>query len=437
MKKAKKDKVQKKGLTRRDFIKASAGGLAGLAVAPHLAPRQAHGAAKPIKLLCISIFSGRAAVLGQASKNGMNMAIDEFNAAGGILGRKVEVEYRDTRVKVEEAVRLAREAAASGEVDFLIGGTSSREAFAVKEAARDLKFPVLHLHSKTTALTADPNTHTKYSFRFAQNNLHDEAAGAKYAAGLAKKNGWKKWAMIGPDYAYGRENVMYFTYYLKQAFPEAEVIVEAWPKLNEPDFTPHINKIMQSGAQACFTSQWGGDIVALLEQGQLYGLTKKVKLFGIDLGDFTAINPLKKAFGGKFPDGIYMGTRANPLTPDTKANHDWFNGYVKKWGYEPTGWDQQAYTCMLFLKAAVEKVGSTDREAFVEALTDLEIVGPWGTPPSQKLKMRGRDNTLIYFTEAWGRMVSEFPHAADVMTLSWDELLKMEAGWLKEKGWLK
>ena len=433
----KNTKVQKKGLTRRDFIKTSAVGVAGLAVALQFAPWRASAAEKPIKLLCVSIFSGRAAVLGEASKNGMNMAIEEFNAKGGILGRKVEAEYRETRGKVEEAVRLAREAAASGEVDFLIDGTSSREAFAVKEVARDMKFPTLVLQSKTTSLTADPSTHCRYNFRFAQNNLHDEAAGAKYAAKLAKKNGWKKWAMIGPDYDYGHENVMYFTYYLKQSFPEAKVIVEAWPKLNEPDFTPHINKIMQSGAQACFTSQWGGDIVALLEQGQLYGFTKKVKLFGVDLGDFTAINPLKKAFGGKFPDGIYMGTRANPVTPDTKPNHDWFNAYVKKYGYEPTGWDQQAYTAMLFLKAAIEKAGSTDKEAFVDALEDLEIVGPWGTPPSQKLKMRKRDHTIIYFTEAWGRMVSEFPHAADVMTLPWDELLKMESGWLKEKGWLK
>lgn len=432
----KKTKSEKKGLTRRDFIKTSASGLAGLPVAVHLVLRRGHAAEKPIKLLCISIFSGRAAVLGAASESGMNMAIDEINAKGGILGRKVEVEYRDTRVKVEEAVRLAREAAASGEVDFLIGGTSSREAFAVKEVARDLKFPILHLHSKTTELTANPNTHTKYNFRFAQNNLHDEAAGAKYAAGIAKKNGWKKWAMIGPDYAYGRENVMYFTYFLKKYYPEAEVIMEAWPKLNEPDFTPHINKIIQSEAQACFTSQWGGDTVALLEQGQLYGFTKKVKLFSIDLGDFTAINPIKKAFG-KFPEGLFMGTRANPITPNTKANHDWFYGYMKKYDHEPTGWDQQAYNCILFLKAAIEKAGSTDKEAVVDALDDLEIVSPWGTPPSQKLKMRARDHTLIYFTEAWGRTISEMPYVTDVMTLSWDELLNAETGWLKEKGWLK
>jgi branched-chain amino acid transport system substrate-binding protein len=142
-----------------------------------------------------------------------------------------------------------------------------------------------------------------------------------------------------------------------------------------------------------------------------------------------------KSFG-KFPEGLYMGTRANPLTPDTKTNQDWFNGYVKKYGYEPTGWDQQAYTCMLFLQKAIEKAGSTDNEAVIKALEGLEVVGPWGTPPSQKMRMRARDHSLILYTEAWGKTTSKMPYVADVLTLPWDEIEKTESEWLKKKGWL-
>ncbi len=424
----------RKGLTRREFLKASTGSIAGIALAPYFAPRLAH-AQKPIRILCISIFSGRAAVLGSASKSGIDMFVNEVNAKGGILGRKVEVIYRDTRVKVEEAVRLAREAAASGDVDFLIDGCSSLEAFAVKEVSRDLKFLTMVLQSKTTELTANPKTFTPYHFRVAAQNLHDMAAGAKYAAELSKKNGWKRWAMIAPDYAYGRENVMFFTEFLKKYFPEGEIVTEAWPKLNEPDFTPYITKILQANVHACFTSQWGGDIVALLEQGGLYGFWDKVKIFSIDLGDFTAINPLIKAFG-KLPEGLYMGTRANPITPDTKLNQEWFNRYVKRYGYEPTGWDQQAYTCMIFLQKAIEKAGTIDQKAVAKALEDLEIVGPWGTPPSQKMKMRARDHTNVYYTEAWGKTISKMPYVTDVHTLPWDEIEKIEEEWLKKKGWL-
>ncbi len=423
-----------KGITRREFLKISAGGAAGVAMAPYLSPRPAL-AQKPIRIACISIFTGRSAVLGNASKNGIEMYLDQVNSKGGILGRKVEVTYRDTRAKLEEAVRLAREAASSEGFDFIINGTSSQESFALKEAARDLKRLVLTIQSKTTELTADPKTFTPYHFRFCAQNIHDMAAGAKYAADLSKKNGWKRWAMVAPDYAYGRENVMYFTEFLKSYYPEMEIVTEAWPKLYEPDFTPYITKILQAKVQACFTSQWGGDIVALLEQGGLYGFWDKVKIFSIDLGDFSSINPIMKSFG-KFPEGLYMGTRANPVTPDTKTNQDWFNGYVKKYNYEPTGWDQQAYTCMLFLQKAIEKAGSTDNEAIIKALEGLEVVGPWGTPPSQKMKMRAKDHTLILYTEAWGKTTSKMPYVSDVLTLPWDEIEKTESGWLKKKGWL-
>jgi len=428
-------KKKRMALTRREFLKASAAGLAGLGTGSYLSIRPAY-AQKPVHITCISIFSGRSAVLGKSVSDALNMWRDEVNAQGGILKRKVEVKYLDSQGKIEEAVRMAREAAASKEVDLLVESCSSREAFSVKEVSRDLNLLTIATNSKTTELTADPKTFAPYHFRAAAQNLHDMAAGAKYAADFARKNGWKKWAMIAPDYAYGRENVMFFVRFLKQYFPEAEIVTELWPKLNEPDYTPYINKIMGAKVDAVFTSQWGGDIVALLEQGALYGFSEKVKIFSIDLGDFTAINPLIKAFG-KFPQGIYMGTRSNPIVPDTKLNRDWFNAFTKRAGYEPSGWSQQAYAACQFYQNAAEKAKSTEQKAVRDAMEDLEIISPWGTPPAQKMKMRKRDHTNILYTEAWGKTTDKMPYVADVLTLSWDDIFKVENEWLKEKGWLK
>ena len=230
-------------LTRREFLKASAAGLAGVGTGFYLSSGPAYGQ-KPIRITCISIFSGRSAVLGKSVSDALNMWRDEVNAKGGVVKRKVEVKYLDSQGKIEEAVRMAREAAASKEVDLLVESCSSREAFSVKEVSRDLNLLTIATNSKTTELTADPKTFAPFHFRAAAQNLHDMAAGAKYAADFAKKNNWKKWAMIAPDYAYGRENVMYFVRFLKRYYPEAEIVTELWPKLNEPDFTPYINKIM-------------------------------------------------------------------------------------------------------------------------------------------------------------------------------------------------
>jgi branched-chain amino acid transport system substrate-binding protein len=420
---------------RREFLKASAASLVGLAGASYLAPRSA-SADKAIRVEGISAFTGRAAVAGTTTRDAALMWADGLNAKGGLLGRQIEVRFRDSLVKIEEATRVARSAASSKEVDVILDGCSSLESFAVKEVSRDLKMLTVCGTSKTTELTADPKTLSPYYFRSAPSNIHDMAAGAIYAAAIAKKNGWKRWAMIAPDYAYGRENVMFFTRFLKAYDPEVEVVMELWPKLYEPDFTPYINKIMGGKVQAVFTSQWGGDLVALLEQGGLYGFSDKLKIFSIDLGDFTAINPVIKAFG-KFPSGIFMGTRSNPVVPDTKLNSEWFYAFKKRFGYEPSGWSQQMYTACLFYQKAVEKAGTTDQDRVRVALEGLEIVCPWGTPPGQKCVMRARDHQVIQYTEAWGKTIPTMPYVEGVTTTSWDDILKVESDWLREKGWLK
>jgi len=436
MEKSLKRKSVRRGLSRREFLKTSAATLLGLGAVPYITPRVAYAQKAPIRIEGISSFTGRSAVTGVTTRDAVLMWAEGLNAQGGLLGRKIEVRFRDSQVKIEESTRLARAAAASKEADLLLDCCSSLESFGVKEVSRDLKMLTITGTSKTTELTADPKTFSPFHFRSSPSNIHDMAAGAKYAADICKKNGWKRWAMIAPDYAYGRENVMFFVRFLKVYYPEAEIVAELWPKLYEPDYTPYINKIMGAKVDACFTSQWGGDIVALLEQGGLYGFSDKVKIFSIDLGDFTAINPVIKAFG-KFPPGIFMGTRSNPIVPDTKLNADWFYAFQKKFNYEPSGWSQQTYTACLFYQKAVEKAGTTDQNAVRAALENLEIVCPWGTPPGQKCVMRGRDHQNILYTEAWGKTISKMPYVEEVLTMSWDDIIKVESDWLKEKGWLK
>jgi len=435
MKKTGKKAMERKGISRRDFLKTSVGAAAGLAIAPMFGKSLAYGQQKPIKVVAVTHMTGPGSAMGISCTGSLNLWKEEVNAKGGILGRKVEINIMDTRGKVEEAVRLSREIASSKEADVLFNSCSSAEAFSIKEVSRDLNFLTFATNSKTTELTADPKTHAPFHFRVAAMNISDMIAGAMYAGDLCKKNKWTKWATIGADNAYGRENVTLFIYYLKKFYPEAEIVTQLWPKLWEPDVTPYISKMLGAKVQACFTTQWGGDITAMIQQGSLYGFYDKIKLFSIDLGDFTAINAVVKALG-KFPEGIYMGTRANPTVPATKINQDWFAAYLKLNKHEPTGWSQQVYTGAKLYQTAIEKIGSTDQKAVRDALEDLEIVGPWGSPPDSKLKMRRRDHTVIYYFQGWGRTISQSPYVTDVLALTWDKILPAEQEYLKEKGWI-
>jgi branched-chain amino acid transport system substrate-binding protein len=88
-------------------------------------------AADPIKIGFVSIMSGRVAMLGEEGSKGAQLAIDEVNARGGVIGRTFQLLTRDSAGKIEEAVRIARDYVVRDKVDFIMDGSSSRESFAV------------------------------------------------------------------------------------------------------------------------------------------------------------------------------------------------------------------------------------------------------------------------------------------------------------------
>ena len=211
---------------------------------------------------------------GEASLHGVEIWADEINKKGGLLGRKVEVVQRDTFGKPEEAARYAREFAAGSDIDFIFAHGSSAEAFAVAAIAKDLR-KVIFVGNETTAFTADPKVRSKYCFRPGRNCLFDNMVAGKYAVNKSKELGLVKWHTIAADYAFGRESVGVFIEYLKKHYPKAEIIGQAWPKLGEPDFTPHITAIMGAKPDAVFNDLYSGDIASFIKQGNMYGLPKR------------------------------------------------------------------------------------------------------------------------------------------------------------------
>ncbi len=294
--------------TRREFLKTSAAGAAALAVG--LRPGPKAWAQPPIKIGFVSIFSGRVAMLGETGLKGAQLAADEYNAKGGVLGRKIEIIHRDSAGKIEEAVRVARDFAVKDKVDFLMDHSSSREAFAVREVSRDLKLLTMVTASETTDLTADPKIFTPYSFRAARFAIHDGVVSGYYAAKIAKAQGLTRWYTLSPDYAYGHDNTERFLDYLQKGNPEVKIVGKLWPKLFEPDYTPHITKLLADKPHAFYSCLWGGDLVAFIEQAMMYGLFEQSKFFGINIADYTVLK-------ASTPGPVTFGTCPilQPITP--------------------------------------------------------------------------------------------------------------------------
>ncbi len=358
-----KEKKGEKGrFAGRRFIRTSLIVVAGIIMAaallagPVLSPSMAAEAQtpqRPIKLALFGVISGPAGMAGEACRRATEMWVDDVNGRGGLLGRKVEFVQYDTGGKPEEAVRWAREFAADKDTDFLFAHGSSAESFAVGAVSREIK-KVIFVTNETTEFTADPKVRSPYCFRSATNTLLINVAGAQYAAKKSKELGLARWYTINSDYAYGRDQVRVFVEFLKKFDPDVQIVGQAWPKLGEPDFTPHITAIMAAKPDAVFDGLWGGDAANFMKQGSMYGLLDKGKWFNDSLTDSPVVDSLKKGLG-KFPAGLYATTRSVRTFPDTKENHDFYDTHVKRLWFPSDSLDLGSLHCLFVARRGGEE----------------------------------------------------------------------------------
>ncbi|MBV9757432.1 MAG: ABC transporter substrate-binding protein, partial [Alphaproteobacteria bacterium] len=320
-------------LTRRTIL----GGAAGALFAPHIASAQA----KTLRIGVPTILSGRVAQLGNSSRNGMTIEIDRINAQGGLAGRPIEIVLRDSKGQAQESARNARELVNTEGCEIILDAESSAGAFAVNEVARDLGVLCIHTNSETSSLTADPKIRLPNAFRCCRQGVHDSVVGGSYAARIGEQQKLAKWATVSPDYAYGRDTTAQFLENLKHFRPDIELATQSWPKLFQPDYTDNITKIMQAKPDALYTALWAGDLVAFIDQANIYALFGQTKLFAVNMADYTTLTAVKN-----LPQGIHSGDRYLSTFPDTPGNREFGETYRKRFGDNPTNWSWENATAV-------------------------------------------------------------------------------------------
>lgn len=412
-------------ISRRSLVKA--GVASGLGLLPAI-PVIARAQSQPIKVGFTSIFSGRVAQLGISSKQALQLEFDAFNAAGGLGGRKIELIDRDSKGRPEEAARLVRELIESQGCDIIIDGEASGTAFAVHEVVRGSKALCIHAISETTSLSADPKLKSWNTFRTARQALHDSIVGGAFAAKIAKEKGFTRWATIAADYSYGREATPEFMGYVQQSGAKVDLVTEAWPKLFQPDYTEHITKLLQAKPEAMFCGLWGGDLVAFIDQANLFGLFEKVQVFSIHMADYTTLMSVKKLPSA----GVYSSNRYVSAFPNDPRNAAWSASYVKRFNAYPTNWSWEASTAARFVIEGIRKTGSADPAKIAKAIRGMEVDSPVGVKDG-KILMRAEDQTIIHYALGWGRIISNQPYLIDVQRAEWDQVLRLETDWKKQK----
>jgi branched-chain amino acid transport system substrate-binding protein len=416
-------RTRKPGLSRRSTL-----ALMGAGAATFAAPWVARADANTLRIGMQSILSGPIALLGSSSRNALMMEQDRINAAGGFLGRPIEIIFRDSKGQPQEAARVARELVNSTGCELLVDAEASSASFAVQEVVRDLgNIVCIHTNSETSSLTADPKIRTPNAFRVARQGIHDAVAGSIYLAEYSKAKKLNKWATCSPDYAYGRDVTAQYLQFLKQFNPDIEVITDAWPKLGQPDFTEVITKLIQAKPQALFTLLYAGDLSAFVNQGNVYALFSQMTVATPNV-DYPVMAAIKN-----LPAGIQSATRYLETFPATPANKEWGQAYLKRWNERPTTWSWQNTVAMQFYEAAIKKANSLEPKTLAAALTGMKINTPFGADGT--ITMRD-DHTTINYAIGWGQTTPKEPFIVDVKAADWGKLLELETEWKKQQKYI-
>jgi branched-chain amino acid transport system substrate-binding protein len=344
-----------------------------LLVAALMALPMAAEAQKPIKVGFPMILSGPGALFGDPALKGAQMFVDELNAKGGVLNRKIELLPRDTKGDANEAVRVSRELILKENVDFLVGTLTSAEGPAVSVVAKENKIVFIAPIPKTDQLTAADKLHP-YVFRVAANTTME----GRSAAEIVAKWPVTKIATISPDYAYGQDVTKSFVEYIKKIKPSVQIVDQQWPKLGEADYTPFINAQLAKKPEAVFSSLWGGHFVTFAKQAKPLGYFDAIK-YNMLAGGEGASPESTKSMGADYPVGIWGNSYDAFYWGETPAHRDYIarlSKYTKD--DHPSSWAIQGYIGMQFLAEAIKKAGSTDSERVSKALLGITIETPIG-----------------------------------------------------------
>jgi len=330
-------------------------------------------AQKPIKVGMPMPLSGPPALFGDPASKGAQMYVDEINAKGGVLGRKLELIVRDSKADANEAVRQARELILKDNVEFLVGTLTSAEGPAVSVVAKENKIVFIAPIPKTDQLTAPDKLHP-YIFRVASNTTIE----GRSAAEIVAKWPVTKVATMSFDYAYGQDVTKQFVEHLKKIKPGVEIVDQQWPKLGEQDYNPFINAQMAKKPEAVFSSIWGGFFVTYSKQAKAVGMFDALKYHFIGVGE-AATPETTKSMGADYPVGIWGNSYDAFYWGETAAHKDYVARLSKYLKDEyPSSWAIQGYIGMQFLAEAIKKAGSTDSEKVAKALLGLTVETPMG-----------------------------------------------------------
>jgi len=323
-------------------------------------------AAQPIRLGELNSYKTFPAFL-EPYKKGMELALDEINTAGGVLGRPLEIVSRDDNGSPGDAVRVAEELLSREKVVMLMGTYASNVGLAVSDLAKQRKVLFLAAEPLTDKIVWDAGN--RYTFRLRASTYMQTAMLVPEAAKLGKK----RWAIVYPNYEYGQSATNAFKkLMIAQQGGGIEFIEQAVP-LGKIDAGPVVQALLDAKPDAIFSSLFGADFARFIREGELRGLFKDRPVFNLLGGEPEYLDPMKE----EAPVGWWV-TGYPWYAIDTPAHKRFRDAYRAKFNDYPRLGSVVGYSTIKAAAAAIVKAGSTDTEKLIAAMNELTFESPFG-----------------------------------------------------------
>jgi branched-chain amino acid transport system substrate-binding protein len=382
-------------VTRRRLLRSAAATSAvGLGAAMLPGPwRSAFGDSKPYKLGTVQPLTGVAAYGGKSSLVGVQMAVDQINKSGGIMGRPVELVVGDDESKPDTGRRAVEKLATEDGIDFHVGGFLSNICLACTPVWEEHKIVnMIGVCLDTTLTTSKCSRYTFRTFDFAP------AQAKAFAPYLVHQIG-KKWHILYADYSWGQSTRDAYTAQIKQN--GGEVVGSTGIPLGTADTTSFLSKI-GGDFDGLFLIFFGSDAINVVNQGYDLGLAKKYRFAG---DGAVATSTQLPAMGNKIEGFVgidrYLPVFDEPL--DTPHLHAFYNEAAPRLkkvdpsGPLPDRYVQSNFEAVNALKLGIEKShfqGREDSPKLVAALEGLEMKEGPDFPTGDKV-LRKEDHQVF------------------------------------------
>jgi branched-chain amino acid transport system substrate-binding protein len=301
-------------------------------------------------------------------RKGMELAVDEINAAGGVLGRRIEVVSRDDNGVPGDAVRVAEELLTRERVALLMGTFASNIGLAVADLAKRRHVLFIAAEPLTDKIVWEDGN--AYTFRLRASTYMQTAMLVPEAVKLRKT----RWAIVYPNYEYGQAATATFKQQMQaQQGGNLEFVEQAVP-LGKIEPGAVVQALQDAKPDAIFSSLFGPDLARFVREGELRGLFKDRPVFNLLGGEPEYLDPLK----AEAPVGWYV-TGYPWYAIETPEHKRFLAAYQAKFSDYPRLGSVVGYSTVKSAAAAIARAGSTDTEKLVAAMEGLTFETPFGS----------------------------------------------------------